>query len=274
MPGCGTVSGRAAIDHARLASATGLLAAALLLLLLLPAPPAAGQALAPPPAPPAGAEPAATPVLGFTQQGVPAEATAENAVLARERALASGRRIAWERLVAEAGVPGGVPLSDSQIEQMVSSIVIEQERITPTRYAGRITVNFNPSRVRSILAGRAPGLPPAPPSEEPPPIAARPGASPGGPASNWLEVVATYRSMAEWLELRRRLGAAAPVASVAIQGIATDRARLRLGLRAPPPVAAEELAALGVVLQPAAMAAAAGMRPSGETWRVGLAGGG
>ncbi|GAA0605282.1 hypothetical protein GCM10009416_48500 [Craurococcus roseus] len=85
-----------------------------------------------------------------------------------------------------------------------------------------------------------------------------------------MEAVATYRSLGEWLELRRRLTGAAPVASVDIVGIAVDAARLRIGLRAPAPAAADELAALGIALAPVRGGAA----PAGETWRVGLAGGG
>ena len=253
------------LNHARRALATA--AAALLVAVaaaLTPAPTAAQFA-----APDQTAMPAGAPNL--TQRGIPAEATAENGVLAREKALASGRRLAWEKLAAEAGAPAG-NLSDSRIEAMVSSIVIEQERTSPTRYTGRITVNFDPGRVRSALGGRGGAVAGATPGGEP----ATPGALPaiaapqGPPASNWVEAVATYRSLGEWLELRRRLTGAAPVASVDIVGIAVDAARLRIGLRAAAPAAADELAALGIALAPVRGAAA----PTGETWRVGLAGGG
>jgi len=219
-------------------------------------PPLAGQ--------PAVAPAAEPPTVNLTQRGVPAEASAENGVLAKERALAAGRRAAWEKLLAEAGTtsPG---LSDNQIDDMVSSIVIEEERTSPTRYSGRITVNFNPNRVRSQLGGRVPGLAPA---------AASPGApsggapSAGGPASNWVDAVATYRSMAEWLDLVRRLKGAGQVASVDILAIAVDAARIRLGLRGPTESVMGDLAGLGIALVPAV-----GPRP-GESWRVGLAGGG
>jgi hypothetical protein len=215
-------------------------------------PPLAGE-----PAP-AAAEPAAA-SLSFTQRGVPAEASAENGVLAKERALAAGRRAAWAKLLAEAGTTGP-NLSDQQIDDMVSSIVIEEERTSPTRYSGRITVNFNPNRVRSQLGGRVPGLAPA---------AAAPAApAAAGPASNWVDAVATYRSMAEWLDLVRRLKGAGQVASVDIQAIAVDAARVRLGLRGPTETVIGDLAGLGIALVPAV-----GARP-GETWRVGLAGGG
>jgi len=258
-------SGRV-INHARRFAAT---AAAALLLLLTAAPlaPAAAQFL-PLEQPSAGIASPAAPNL--TQRGIPAEATAENGVLAREKALASGRRLAWERLAAEAGASPGT-LSDSRIESMVASIVIEQERITPTRYTGRITVNFDPNRVRPAL-GRSAGAAPAP-SEAAAPmprdLTALPSvaAPQGPPASNWVDAVATYRSLNEWIELRRRLSGAAPVASVDVVGIAVDAARLRLGLRAPTQAVAGELAALGIALVPVRGGA-------GETWRVGLAGGG
>jgi hypothetical protein len=93
----------------------------------------------------------------------------------------------------------------------------------------------------------------------------------GPPASTWVDAVATYRSLSEWLELRRRLAGAAPVASVDVVGIAVDAARLRIGLRAPAPAAAGDLAALGIAMAPVRGAGAPG---GGETWRVGLAGGG
>jgi len=208
---------------------------------------------------------AVVPPVNPTQRGVPAEATAENGVLARDKALASGRRAAWQRLLAEAGVSGPT-LSDSQIEDMVSSIVIEEERTSPTRYAGRITVNFNPTRVRRALGGRATaGM-----AGQAPGVPGAPAAAPEGPApiSNYIEVIATYASMAEWTEITRRLRTAGPIGSVAIQAMATDAARLRLGLRATPQAVAGRMAAAGLAMGPAPDQA------PGDLWRVGLAGGG
>lgn len=248
---------------------------ALGLALLLGAAPAVAQTgLAPPLAPPLAEDPGLPPAQApaslnpFSQTGVPAEATAENGVLARERALAAGRRTAWARLSAELGLANPPAVSDSQLEAMVSSIVIEQERVSPTRYTGRITVNFNPSRARSAGARAAAA---APSEGSAAAIAAPDGepARPTGPASTWLDAVATYRSMEEWLELQRRLRTAGTVASVQVQAIAVDRARVRLGLRSPGPVAAGELAGMGVALVPTAP-----VQGLADSWRVGLAGGG
>ncbi len=193
--------------------------------------------------------------LAFSQTGVPAEATAADAVQAKEKAFAAGRRTAWQALAAQAGVTG-TGLSDGQIDDLVASIIVEQERLSPRGYSGRITVNFAPDRVRALLAGRAPA--------GPAPVMSG-GALPASPASGYVDATAVYRSMGEWLELRRRLLASAPVASVEVQSIAVDAARLRLGLRGAPGQAAAELAGTGVALQPAGGA---------DAWRVGLAGGG
>ncbi len=258
-------SRRGARNHRRGPTATAKPLGALLAVLLL-AVPAGAQVLAPPlggtpgsgmPAPAAGDM-----GLGFVQRNVPAEATAADAVQAKERALANARRTAWQALATPAGL-GGQSLSDAQIDDLVASIIVEQERVSAGRYSGRITVNFAPDRVRALLAGR-----PMPAG-----TAALPGgALPATPASNWVLANASYRSMGEWLELRRRLLAAAPVASVEVQSIAVDAARLRLGLRADPSSAAGDLAALGVALQPGAGLAAGPM--AADAWRVGLAGGG
>lgn len=200
---------------------------------------------------PAAAEDAPPP-LNLSQPGIPAEAAGENGVVARDRALAAGRRLAWEKLVAESGLPPR-PLPDARIEDLVSSIIIEQERALPTRYAGRITVNFDAGRVRAALGGAAAAATPA-------------------PASNWVDAMATYGGMGEWLELQRRLRAAGAVASVDLRAIAVDGARLRLGLRTPPAEAAGELAAAGLALAPLPPPGA-GQRP-GEAWRLSLARGG
>ncbi|MEO3470372.1 hypothetical protein AAFN86_00790 [Roseomonas sp. CAU 1739] len=228
-----------------------LIATALVMLAPLSAPRAQDEAAAP----------AAAPApISFTQRGVPAEATAENGVVARERALANGRRAAWERIASGSGRS----LSDAQIEAMVSSIIIEEERTSPTRYTGRITVNFNPGRARGYIGGAA---------------TAEGGGGGGGsapaegtadrrpqgpmPAAATVEVVALYGTLNEWLELRRRLAGAS--ARIDVVAISTDRARLRLGLRAAPGVAAQELATQGITMTP-------GSGAPGDAWRVGLAG--
>lgn len=177
----------------------------------------------------------------LVQRGVPAEATAENAVQARERAFASARRIAWQRLQAATGASSNP--SDSQLESMVSAIVVEEERTTPTRYVGRLTVQF--------ASGTA-GL-------------SRPSGGGGGVSVSMapvasIEAAARFASLGEWLELRRRLLAAEPVAGVEILSISLDSARLRLSLRAQPGEAQGGVSAAGVWVD-----------GDGPSWRIGLA---
>jgi hypothetical protein len=178
------------------------------------------------------------------QTGISVEATAADAVQARERAMAQARRTAYQRMQAATG-GSAEGVSDSQIESMVASTIIEEERLSPTRYVGRVTVVF-----RGAGGGG---------------VAAVPNPMAGQPASNFVEATAGFSTMREWLELRRRLVQAPPVANVDILGLTVDSARLRLGLRTPAPEAAAALQAAGVTLIPGTM--------PGEAWRVGLGGG-
>lgn len=180
----------------------------------------------------------------YSQRGVPAEATAENGVVARDRALASARRIAWGRVAGDNAARG---LSDAQIEALVESIIIEQERTGPTRYAGVVTVNFRRSGSQAVLSGVDPETALAPRNLA---------------TVATVEAIARYGGMAEWLEIRRRLAAAPEVARIDVVAISVDRARLRIALRAAPPAAAEALAQAGIVLAPEAGAP--------DPWRVGL----
>ena len=180
----------------------------------------------------------------YSQRGVPAEATAENGVVARDRALASARRIAWGRV---AGDSAARSLTDAQIEALVESIVIEEERTGPTRYAGVVTVNFRRSGSQAVLSGVDPETALAPRNMA---------------TVATVEAIARYGGMAEWLEIRRRLAAAPEVARIDVVAISVDRARLRIALRAAPPVAAEALVESGILLAPQAGAP--------DPWRVGL----
>jgi hypothetical protein len=217
---------------------------------------------------------------GLVQRGVPAEATAENAVVARERAIASAQRIAYERMAADIGLnPSASP---SQIDSMVESLVVEQERSTRNGYSGRFTVRFNANRVpgaRAAMAASGAGAPTGgavpPPSSGGATSAPTPGTQPILPHTAYLDASTQFGSFGEWLALRQRLVAHPSVGSVDILAISTEGARLRLGLRSPPAVAAGELASGGIFLVPAQPPSATGLPSSttGPGWRVGLAGG-
>lgn len=199
--------------------------------------------------------PAAAQDNPLVQRGVPAEATAENAVLARDRAHASARRIAYQRLMEQTGGAAASTPSDSQLESMVAALIVEEERTTPTRYSGRLTVQFNRGLVASVT-GRS---------------VARGGTS-GDPgltlnipmaAQSFMEGSSQHGSLSEWLELRRRLRASGSVSSIEITSLSMDSARFRLGLRQQPTEAAAALMGTGLNID-----------TSGSSWQISLGAGG
>ena len=187
----------------------------------------------------------------LVQRGVPAEATAENAVAAREQAHANARRIAFQRMTEAMGAHAGTP-SDAQLERMVAALIVETERTSSTRYIGRLTVQFSPRQVASVT-GRS---------------VSSPGGSGGSvgvdipmAAQSYVEAQARFGSLQEWLELRRRLRNSNSVSSMDIVAISTDAARMRLGLRQQRDEAAALLNAAGLAVI-----------PEGAGWQVGLSG--
>jgi hypothetical protein len=194
----------------------------------------------------------------LTQRGVVAEATAENGVVAQERAFAAGRRSAWDRIQGVVNPPRRP--TDRELDRMVRSIVIEQETTGPQRYSGRLTIQFDAAAVQSFVEGaevRAATLPSGTASESPMSM------TPATPVLASLEATARYGSLNEWLEIRRRLMAAG--AKLDVMAITTDRAHLNLGLRIPVGMAPETFGQHGLQLTP-------GTGTQNDQWRLGLAG--
>jgi len=197
-------------------------------------------------------------MAALTQRGVPADATAENGVVAQERAFTAGRRAAWDRIQGMFNTARRP--TDAELDRMVRSIVIEQETTSPQRYSGRLTIQFDPESVRSFVEGgevqaatQSAGPAPDAPVRVTPPT----------PILTTLEAVARYGSLNEWLEIRRRATAAG--VKLDVVGISTDRARLKLGLRIPVGLAPEALGQHGLRLAP-------GTGAANDQWRLGLAG--
>ncbi|WP_421989438.1 hypothetical protein [Roseococcus sp.] len=194
----------------------------------------------------------------LVQRGIPAEATAENAVTARDRAHANARRIAFQRMAEALG--GGIATpSDAQLERMVAALIVENERTSSTRYSGQLTVQFSPGQVASLTGRSFSGSG----------AASGGGSAPGSmglnipmAAQSYVEATTRFNSFQEWLELRRRLRASNIVASVDLVAISPDAARMRLGLRQQAGEAAASLGAVGVSVS-----------QEGNRWQVGLGGG-
>jgi len=65
---------------------------------------------------------------------------------ARLKGWAEARKLAWEKL-------GGPSIPDSQLEGLVSAIVVEQERLGPRRYIATLGVVFDRARAGGLLGG-------------------------------------------------------------------------------------------------------------------------
>lgn len=87
--------------------------------------------------------------------GIEVDVRGDNAEDARERGWREAQRKAWERI-------NGPSLPDSQIEAMVSAVVIEQELIGPRRYQATLGVIFDRTRAGQYLGSGARGRPSAP----------------------------------------------------------------------------------------------------------------
>ena len=104
---------------------------------------------------------AAAPADPFAVSGVHVDATGGSAAAARDAAMAQGRPIAWARLyrtLAPQSAWGKQPaLNDFQLQHIIRSYEIANERRSNTRYIADVTYVFNRAEVRKIL--RATGAP-------------------------------------------------------------------------------------------------------------------
>jgi hypothetical protein len=80
-------------------------------------------------------------------RGIEVDVRAESGEEARERAWRNAQREAWRRV-------NGPPVSDDQLSGMVSSIIIQSERIGPKRYIATLGVIFDRQRAGRFLGGQ------------------------------------------------------------------------------------------------------------------------
>ncbi len=91
----------------------------------------------------------------YSVTGVPVDATAQSAVVAREAARMQGEITAFQLLV-ERLVPlaerARVPMPQGEaLTNMINSFEVEDERTSAVRYLGRYTFRFDPVSVRALL---------------------------------------------------------------------------------------------------------------------------
>jgi len=91
----------------------------------------------------------------YTARDVPIEATADNAAQARDKAVASGQVSAFQEMLRRITDPadhGRLPSpSAGDVQRMVETYSLSDERTTDTRYTARITVRYDGQAVRDLL---------------------------------------------------------------------------------------------------------------------------
>ena len=87
--------------------------------------------------------------------GIEVDARGDSAEEAREAGWREAQRKAWEKI-------DGPAISDSQLQGLVSAIVIERERVGPRRYIATLGVIFDRQRSGQLLGRDGPGTRSAP----------------------------------------------------------------------------------------------------------------
>lgn len=77
-------------------------------------------------------------------RGIEVDVTGKNAEDARLNGWREAQKLAWEKL-------GGPSIPDSQLQGLVSAIVVEQERLGPRRYIATLGVVFDRARAGGLL---------------------------------------------------------------------------------------------------------------------------
>jgi hypothetical protein len=95
----------------------------------------------------------------FQVSDIEVDATAADAVAARQQALREGQREGLERLLRRL-VPAGEhgllpPVSDLNIDRYVQNFEIAEEELSATRYLAQLTVRYEPAAVRELLQTRS-----------------------------------------------------------------------------------------------------------------------
>lgn len=91
----------------------------------------------------------------ITVTGIEVDVRADTAEQAREKGWREAQRKAWDKI-------NGPDISQQQLESLVSSIVIQNEKIGPRRYIAKLAVIFDRARSQSYLGGVERGAPSAP----------------------------------------------------------------------------------------------------------------
>jgi hypothetical protein len=81
--------------------------------------------------------------------GIDVDVTGKNAEEARENGWKMAQKLGWKKL-------GGPDMAESQLDSMVSAIVVEKEQIGPHRYIAKLGVVFDRARAGQFMAANGP----------------------------------------------------------------------------------------------------------------------
>ncbi|MGD9810168.1 MAG: heavy-metal-associated domain-containing protein [Sphingobium sp.] len=91
----------------------------------------------------------------FEVGGIHVDFYAKTAEAARSAAWKEAQRLGWKKLWQNTNGGGGVGLSDSQLDQIVSGIEVESEQVGANRYIATLRVLFDRARAGQILGIRS-----------------------------------------------------------------------------------------------------------------------
>jgi hypothetical protein len=108
---------------------------------------------------PAHAQGPARADAAYTVGKYPVEATAQNAVAAKEKALAEGQRLAFrsllKRLVPVTSYNRLAALAGVQAANLIGGVAVKSERNSTTQYIATLDFTFEPTAVRDLLRDEA-----------------------------------------------------------------------------------------------------------------------
>ncbi|MDE2029838.1 MAG: hypothetical protein KGI97_04660 [Alphaproteobacteria bacterium] len=213
---------------------------------------AAPAASSAPAALPAAASVAVPTMTGpYTVANVPADVTADTAAHARDQALTQAEHTAFAKICASVGAPSGMAaISDDAVAALVQSFEVQSEQLSPVRYIGVFTIQFDPAALQQALGKYAAALANVG-------GAAQAGAAEtnGGtnmaPPGNYAHLTVTVAtpSLAAWTQTKRRVELAPQVARVDVLALGRGESHIDLAYTGDIDGLQQGLAAEGLALQ-------------------------
>jgi hypothetical protein len=172
--------------------------------------------------------------------------TADTAAHARDQALLQAERAAFTQLCARMGAPdSAAKLDDATLESLVQSFEVQSEHLSAVRYIAVFTIQFKPLSTQKKIGKAAPASTDA---NETPPVVVEAKPMPQGPLSHVL-IGVQADSLASWMQIKRRISAAAQVANIETLDVARGLSHIDVAYAGSMPDLQQSLTAQGLVLR-------------------------